>query len=151
MLTKLIAYCSQHVRTADFASDCKMFGKPHAFPAASSIPSMPVSVAVVALTQNARSCCLKQCWVSYLQYQVHRIVEFLLIARYMTSLTKLAESFPPCLPPSLWISLSEAEARGDDLDVSCKCPPFHYPSSASYTPGTLLGSLPGSHTTLERL
>lgn len=128
VLTKLIVYCSQHVRTADFALDCKMFGKPHAFPAASPIPSTPASVAVVALTQDARSCppqvradeksCLKKWWVSYLQHQIHRIMEFLLIARYTASLAKLAESFPPCLPPSLWISPSEEGAREDDLDVS---------------------------------
>lgn len=56
MLTKLIVYCSQHVRTAGFASDCKMFGKPHAFSEGGSIPSVPASAAVFAYAQNAGSC-----------------------------------------------------------------------------------------------
>lgn len=56
MLTKLIVYCSQHVRTAGFALGCKMFGKPHAFSEAGSAPSVPASAAAFALAQNARSC-----------------------------------------------------------------------------------------------
>lgn len=56
MLTKLIVYCSQHVRTAGFALDCKMFGKPHAFSEAGSVPSVPASAAAFAFAQNAGSC-----------------------------------------------------------------------------------------------
>lgn len=56
MLTKLIVYCSQHVRTAGFALDCKMFGKPHASSEAGSVPSVPTSAAAFAFAQNAGSC-----------------------------------------------------------------------------------------------
>lgn len=56
MLTKLIVYCSQHVRTAGFALDCKMFGKPHAFSEAISVPSVPASAVAFAFTQNTRFC-----------------------------------------------------------------------------------------------
>ena len=56
MLTKLIVYCSQRVRTAGFALDCKMFGKPLAFSEAVSVPSVPASAAVFAFAQNAGSC-----------------------------------------------------------------------------------------------
>lgn len=56
MLTKLIVYCSQHVRTAGFALDCKMFGKPHAFSEAGSVPCVPASAAAFAFTQNVGSC-----------------------------------------------------------------------------------------------
>lgn len=56
MLTKLIVYCSQHVRTAGFALDCKMFGKPHAFSEGGSVPSVPASAAAFTFAQNAGSC-----------------------------------------------------------------------------------------------
>lgn len=56
MLTKLIVYCSQHVRTAGFALDCKTFGKLHAFSEAGSASSVPASAAVFAFAQNVGSC-----------------------------------------------------------------------------------------------
>lgn len=55
-LTKLIVYCSQHVRTAGFALDCKMFGQPYAFSEAGSVLSLPASAAGFAFAQNDGSC-----------------------------------------------------------------------------------------------
>lgn len=136
MLTKLIVYCSQHVRTAGFALDCKMFGKPHAFSEASSVPSVPASAAAFAFAQNVGSCPdePEQRRVSASDWPnstgCHVTVAKVFLAATGTDFpTERAGTLLPCSPPDPRIDLLHEWANECDWDTCLLC---HFP-----TPGRL--------------